>query len=190
MQDEQMIKEIVEGYKIDANKAISFLKGEYAVLKAGRANPHILDKVIVDYYGTMTPLNQMANISVPEARTLAISLWDINAMANVRKALQVADLGLTPSDDGRVIRLNFPILTEERRRDIVKQVKKLEEDAKISIRTSRRDAMDLLKSEKKDGNLSEDELATYEAQIQKLTDGFNAQIEEISAVKEKEVMEI
>ena len=112
MQDEQMVKEIMQGYKEDIDKAITFLKSEYAVVKAGRANPHILDKVMVDYYGSMTPLNQMGNINIPEARMLTISLWDLNAMGAVRKALQMADLGLTPSDDGRIIRLVFPALTE------------------------------------------------------------------------------
>lgn len=190
MQDEEMIKEIIEGYKIDATKAITFLKGEYSVLKAGRANPHILDKVMVDYYGTMTPLNQMGNVSIPEARMLTVSIWDLNAMANIRKALQMADLGVSISDDGKIIRLTFPVLTEERRRDIVKQVKKLAEDARISLRNARRDAMDLLKSEKKDGNLSEDELSGLETQVQKITDSHNTQIDELATAKEKEVMEI
>lgn len=190
MQDEQMVKEIMQGYKEDIDKAITFLKSEYAVVKAGRANPHILDKVMVDYYGSMTPLNQMGNINIPEARMLTISLWDLNAMGAVRKALQMADLGLTPSDDGRIIRLVFPALTEERRREIVKQVKKICEDAKISLRNARRDCLDMYKSMKNDKLLSEDEYAVLEKDVQKVLDNANATCDEICANKEKEVMEV
>ena len=193
MQDEQMVKEIMQGYKEDIDKAITFLKSEYAVVKAGRANPHILDKVMVDYYGrdgSMTPLNQMGNINIPEARMLTISLWDLNAMGAVRKALQMADLGLTPSDDGRIIRLVFPALTEERRREIVKQVKKICEDAKISLRNARRDCLDIYKSMKNDKQLSEDEYAVLEKDVQKVLDNANATCDEICANKEKEVMEV
>ena len=190
MQDEQMVKDIMEGFKEDIKKAEVFLKNEYSIIRAGRANPHILDKVMVDYYGVMTPLIQMANINIPEARMLTISLWDLNAMGAVRKAIQNADLGLTPSDDGRVIRLVFPVLTEERRKEIVKQVKKLCEDAKISVRNARRDCLEMYKQMKKDNEISEDELKTLETQVQKILDGANANLEEICSNKEKEVMEI
>ncbi len=190
MQDEQMVKDIMEGFKEDIKKAETFLKNEYSIIRAGRANPHILDKVMVDYYGVMTPLIQMANINIPEARMLTISLWDLNAMGAVRKAIQNADLGLTPSDDGRVIRLVFPVLTEERRKEIVKQVKKLCEDAKISVRNARRDCLEMYKQMKKDNEISEDELKTLETQVQKILDGANANLEEICSNKEKEVMEI
>lgn len=190
MQNESMIQDILNEYKNDANKAINFLKGEFAVLKAGRANPHILDKVFVDYYGTMTPINQMANISVPEARMLVISLWDLGAMNAVRKAIQLADIGVNPSDDGKILRLVFPMLTEERRKELVKQVKKLGEDTKISLRNARKDCMDMIKQEKKDNNLSEDEYSFIENQVQKLTDTFNEQIESLTELKEKEVMEV
>lgn len=190
MQDEQMVKEILDGFKQDMEKAISFLKNEYAVIKAGRANPHILDKVMVDYYGVMTPLNQMGNINVPEARMLTISLWDLNAMGAVRKALQQADLGLTPSDDGRIIRLVFPMLTEERRKEIVKQVKKVCEEAKISLRNARRDCLDMFKQMKKDSEISEDEYAGLEKDVQKQLDSYNAMCDDICSRKEKEVMEV
>lgn len=190
MQDEQMVKDIIESFKDDIKKSENFLKGEYTVLRAGRANPHILDKVMVDYYGVMTPLVQMANVNIPEARMLTISVWDINALPAVRKAIQQADLGLTPSDDGRVIRLVFPPLTEERRREIVKQVKKLCEDAKISIRNARRDCLEMFKQMKKDNEISEDELKTIEGQVQKILDAGNASVEQLCQEKEKEVMEV
>ena len=190
MQDAQMVKDIMDGFKDDMEKAISFLKSEYSVIKAGRANPHILDRVMVDYYGVMTPLNQMGNINVPEARMLTISLWDLNAMGAVRKALQLADLGLTPSDDGKIIRLVFPMLTEERRRELVKQVKKVCEDAKISLRNARRDCLNMYKQMKKDSQLSEDEYAGLEKDVQKVLDSYNAKCDEICQTKEKEVMEV
>jgi ribosome recycling factor len=183
-------KELIESSKEDMEKTISFLKSEYLTLRAGRANPHILDKVSVDYYGTMTPVNQMANISVPEARILLINVWDQSQLKNIYKAIQQADLGVSPMEDGKVIRLVFPSLTEERRRDIVKNVKSLAENAKISLRSARRDCLDLFKQMKKDGEISEDEMAGIERDVQKMVDSFNAQIDELSAAKEKEIMEI
>ncbi|MDD4111234.1 MAG: ribosome recycling factor [Clostridia bacterium] len=180
----------MESSKEDMFKTISFLKNEYLTLRAGRANPHILDKVTVDYYGTMTPINQMANISVPEARVLLINVWDQSQLKNVAKAITVADLGVNPMDDGKVIRLIFPSLTEERRKDIVKAVKTLAENAKISIRSTRRDCLDLFKQMKKDGELTEDELAGIEKEVQKIVDSFNEQIESLCESKEKEIMEI
>lgn len=190
MQDENLVKDIIEGYRQDGNKAINFLKGEYAVLKAGRANPHMLDRVVVDYYGQMTPINQMGNISVPEARMITINIWDLNAISAVRKALQQADLGVNPSDDGKIIRLVFPMLTEERRREIVKQVRHLAEESKISVRNARKDCMDFLKQMKKDAEVSEDEYSSLEDQVQKITDNLNEQIDKLSESKEKEIMEI
>ncbi len=188
--DELEIKEMLEEFKKDGEKAIDFLKGEYAVLKAGRANPKMLDKVFVDYYGTRTPLSQMANISSPEARMLVISLWDASALNDVRKAIQVSDLGASIADDGKLIRLVFPTLTEERRRDLVKQVKKLAEDSKVSVRNLRRDVLDFFKGLKKDSEISEDAYAVYEKQIQKYTDEFTALIDSVAVAKEKEVMEV
>lgn len=184
------IKELIESSKNDMTKTINFLKNEYLSLKAGRANPHILDKVLVDYYGAMTPINQMANISIPEARVLLINVWDQSQLKNVAKAITQADLGVNPMEDGKVIRLIFPILTEERRKEIVKNVKSLAENSKISIRSIRRDCLDLFKQMKKDGEITEDELAGIEKEVQKIVDTFNEQIENLCEEKEKEIMEI
>lgn len=183
-------KMLIESSKEDMVKTLSYLKNEYLTLRAGRANPHILDKISVDYYGTMTPINQMANISVPEARMLVISVWDQSQLRNIEKAIQQADLGVNPIDDGKVIRLIFPALTEERRKDIVKNVKNLAENAKISLRNIRRDCLDLFKQMKKDGEISEDEMAGIEKEVQKMVDSFNEQIDVTCAAKEKELMEI
>ena len=184
------LQDIIDSFKQDLEKAISYLKGEYSSLKAGRANPHILDKIMVDYYGTMTPINQMGNISVPEARMLVISLWDTSMIKEVNKAIMNSDIGITPNDDGKVIRLNFPILTEERRRDLVKTVKKLCEDCKISMRNYRRDSLDLIKSLKKESGISEDEIAGCEKEIQKIMDNYTAIADKVAHDKEKEVMEV
>lgn len=187
MQDE--IGEIILACQEELEKALNHQKNEYLVIRAGRANPHVLDKVFIDYYGVPTPINQMSTISVPEARTLCVSVWDASQVKNVSKAIAAADIGITPNDDGKVIRLTFPMLTEERRRDIVKQVKKIAEDTKVAIRNARRDAMDLLKDLKKEG-LSEDEVAVSEKEIQKLIDTYGDKIEEVCKAKEKEIMEI
>lgn len=184
------IKELIDSSKEDMAKTIVYLKNEYLTLRAGRANPHILDKIAVDYYGVMTPINQMANISVPEARMLVVSVWDQSQLRNVSKAIMQADLGVNPMDDGKVIRIVFPMLTEERRKEIVKSVKTLAENAKISLRSTRRDCLDIFKQMKKDGEISEDDLSGIEKDVQKLVDTFNTQIDEVCAVKEKEIMEI
>ena len=190
MQDTEMVREIKQEYEQDLKKAIDHLISEYQVIRAGRANPHILDKVSVEYYGVPTPLNQMANISVQEARVLAINVWDQSQLKAVTKALCEADLGVNPSDDGRVIRLVFPALTEERRKEIVKQVKKLCEETKVVLRNARRDCLDMYKQMKKDNEISEDEYATLEDEVQKIQDKYIEKCDEESANKEKEVMEI
>lgn len=190
MQDEQMVQDILEIMKDEFEKAINHLKSEFQAVRAGRANPHILDKVVVDYYGQPTPINQMANISVPEARMLLISVWDQSQVRNVSKAISMSDIGITPNDDGKVIRLIFPALTEERRKEIVKQVKKLAEETKVVIRNARRDALDEFKQMKKNNEVSEDELSGLEKDVQKLTDEFVSQIDLLSVSKEKEVLEI
>lgn len=184
------LKEYLLSCNEDMEKAISFLKNEYGTLRAGRANPHILDKLFVDYYGTLTPINQMANISVPEARMLVVSVWDASQLVNVSKAIAQADLGVNPIDDGKVIRLIFPALTEERRKEIVKQAKALCENAKISIRSCRRDCLDIFKQLKKDGEISEDEYDNVEKEVQKLVDKFNQLADDICVAKEKEIMEV
>ena len=183
MQDVEMVKSVKADYEQDLKKAIDHLISEYQVIRAGRANPHILDKVSVEYYGVPTPLNQ-------EARVLAINVWDQSQLKAVTKALQEADLGVNPSDDGRVIRLVFPALTEERRKEIVKQVKKLCEETKVALRNARRDCLDMYKQMKKDNEISEDEYANLEEEVQKIQDKYIAMCDEESANKEKEVMEI
>lgn len=190
MQDEQLVKDIMDMMKDDFDKAIFHLKCEFQSIRAGRANPHILDKIVVDYYGVPTPINQMANVSVPEARMLVISVWDQSQVRNVSKAISMSDIGITPNDDGKVIRLIFPALTEERRKEIVKQVKKIGEETKVVIRNARRDALDEYKQMKKNNELSEDELAGLEKDVQKVTDDFIATIDSLSSAKEKEVLEI
>ncbi len=171
-------------------KTINVLEENFAEIRAGRANPAILNKVKVDYYGVPTPINQVAGISVPEARMIVIQPWDISILKEIEKAILVADIGINPNNDGKLIRLTFPELTEERRKEIVKDIKKLSEEAKIAVRAIRRDAMDLAKKEQKDGNMTEDEEKQAEDKIQKLTDKKVAFIDEISSKKEKEIMSV
>ena len=182
--------EIKDTMKQDIDKALNYLGNELSYIRAGRANQHILDKVMVDYYGTPTPINQMANFSIPEARTLCISVWDQSALKSVVKAIQESDIGINPTDDGKVIRLNFPQPSEERRKELVKQTKQLGETTKVNIRNARRDALERLKTLKKNGELSEDELADYEKDIQKIIDNNIAEVDRMLADKEKEIMEI
>ncbi len=187
---EDFIAELYLNYEEEIEKAISHLKQEYLSLRAGRANPHILDKVIVNYYGTPTPLNQISNISVQDGRVLVVSLWDQNAMKDTLKAIMASDIGITPNDDGKIIRLVFPPLTEERRKEMVKTVKKLAEDAKVACRNARRDVMDEFKKLKKDSEISEDEMASHEKEVQKIVDNAVANIDKESTEKEKDVMQI
>ena len=165
-------------------------KSEYVSLRAGRANPHILDKIIVNYYGTPTPLTQISNITVQDGRVLVISLWDANAMKETLKSILASDIGINPNDDGKIIRLVFPPLTEERRKEMVKTVKKIAEDSKVACRNARRDIMDKFKQLKKDSEITEDELASNEKDIQKTLDEYITKIDEESVEKEKEVMQI
>ena len=174
----------------ELDKAYKHYESELASVRAGRANPHILDKILVDYYGAPTPIHHMANVSVPEARQLLISPWDISNVKNIVKAIMASDLGLTPSDDGKVIRINFPMLTEERRRDLVKQTRKLVEDTKVVCRNARRDAIEELKKLKKDGEITEDAEATYEKDVQKKLDAISAKIDKAMDEKEKEIMQV
>ena len=171
-------------------KAIESLRRELAKLRAGRANPAILDRVTVEYYGALTPLNQLATISVPEARLLVIQPFDKSSIADVERAIQKADLGLTPSNDGQLIRIAIPALTEERRKDLVKIVKKSAEETKVAIRNIRRDANDELKKQQKDGELTEDDLRQSTDEIQKLTDQFIANADKEADHKEQEIMEV
>lgn len=182
--------EIMLSFDDGLQKKVDRLKYEYTIIRAGRANPRMLDKVLVNYYGTMTPLSQMSNISVPEARMILISPWDISTVKEINKAIMASDLGVTPTDDGRVIRLVFPALTEERRRDIVKEVKRLAEDAKIGVRNERKDVLETFKQAEKDKQLSKDELEDAQDEVQKMVDKYNGIIDSLCATKEKEVLEV
>ena len=184
------MKQVFENADKKMNKTINALTSEFAGIRAGRANPAVLDKIMVDYYGSPTAINQLAATSVTEARTLTISPWDQSVVHAVEKAIQSSDLGINPQTDGKVIRLIFPPLTEDRRRDIVKDIKKMEEEAKVAIRSIRRDSMDKLKALKKNGEITEDDLKDAEKKMQNQTDKFIKEIESISQVKEKEIMEI
>ncbi len=188
--ENELIEEIILILDDKLDKAVSVLKEDFATIRAGRANPHILDKVTVDYYGAMTPVTQMANVSVQEGRCLVISPWDVSALKGIEKAIQISNIGLTPTNDGKVIRLVFPELTEERRRDLVKQIKKMGEDAKIAQRNVRRDAMDGLKKLKNDKTISEDEFAAGEKEVEKLVADAVAKVDATVSAKEKEIMTV
>ena len=172
------------------DKTIASLQTGLAAIRAGRANPAILDKVSVEYYGVPTPVQQVGTISVPEARTIVIQPWDASILGDIEKALLKSDIGITPNNDGKSIRLNFPPLTEERRKELVKGISKRGEDAKVAVRNIRRDSLEAFKKQKKDGEITEDDLKNLETQIQKLTDKFVAKVDEIIKDKEKEILEV
>ncbi len=171
-------------------KTIEVLKNELNTVRAGRANPALLDKVMVEYYGTPTPLKNLSNISVPEPRTLMITPFDAGSISDIEKAINVAELGVNPSNDGKVIRISIPALTEERRKELTKNVKKIGEDAKVAIRNERREANDKLKKEEKSGEFSEDDLKKELDAVQKITDKYTKEIESLVAAKEAEIMEV
>ena len=172
------------------NKTISVMKQEYNSLRAGRANPQALDRIMVDYYGTPTPINQVGNISVPEPRMLIIALWDTKMTPAVEKAIQKSDLGINPANDGKVIRLIFPELTQERRKELAKVIRKKAEESKVAVRSIRRDAMEDIKKQKKDNLLTEDDQKKLEEKVQKLTDEKVKEIDTIAQAKEKEIMSV
>ena len=180
----------LQQYEDKMKKTCEFLEADYAAIRAGRANPHVLDKIRVDYYGTPTPLQQVGNISVPEPRMIQIQPWEKNMLKVIEKAIQVSDLGINPTNDGSMIRLVFPELTEERRKELVKDVKKKGEGAKVAIRNIRRDALDDVKKLKKDNLISEDEEKRFENEVQKLTDESIKKIEEMLAAKEKDILQV
>ena len=171
-------------------KTLNVFKSDLVMIRVGRANPHVLDRVIVDYYGVPTPINQVGNMSVQEGRCLVIAPWDASMLKVIEKQLIVENLGMTPVNDGKVIRLVFPMLTEERRRELVKQIKKMAEDSKVAVRNIRRDAMDALKKMKNNKELSEDEHATCETEIDKLIAENIDKITKICADKEKDIMSV
>lgn len=179
----------VQPYEDKMKKALEFLEADYATIRAGRANPHVLDKLKVDYYGTPTPIQQVGNITVPEARVIQIAPWEKSLVKAIEKAILTSDLGLNPSNDGSVIRLVFPELTEERRKDLVKEVKKKGEEAKVAVRNIRRDGNDAFKKMAKQ-EISEDEIKQLEDTLQKTTDKFIKEIDSLIDSKSKEIMTV
>lgn len=171
-------------------KSLNALKHDYSAIRAGRANTNVLDKVMVDYYGTPTPINQVAAISIAEARILVIQPWDSSLLQIIEKAIQTSDIGINPNNDGKVIRLMFPQLTEDRRKEIVKEISKRAEEGRVSIRAVRRDCIDKLKKMKKNSEITEDDLKDGEAKLQKITDKFIKKVDDTLASKEKEILEI
>ena len=188
--ENQQLQKICEDLPVKCNKAIDYTKNEFSLMKAGRANSKILDKVMVDYYGTMTPITQMGNVSTPEPRMLAITLWDKSAIKATEKAILAANLGLTPSNDGTVIRLIFPELTQERRKELAKQVKKMSEDCKVAVRNARRDTIEGIKKLLKDKQISEDISSNAEKDVDKVVADFIKSIDVITAEKEKDIMSV
>ncbi|AUG57215.1 ribosome recycling factor [Acetivibrio saccincola] len=185
-----MSKEEYKEMKEKMNKTLSVLKGELNGVRAGRANPSILDKISIDYYGTPTPINQLANISIPEARVIVIQPWESSVLKDIEREIQKSDIGINPSNDGKVIRLVFPPLTEERRKELTKVARKYGEDAKIAIRSIRRDAIEKMKAAKKRSEITEDDLKVAEKEIQEITDKFIADIDSIVKKKEEEILEV
>lgn len=184
------MKETIKTAEEKMGKSIAALEREFGSIRAGRASPSILDKVNIDYYGTPTPISQMSSISVVEARSLLITPWDTSIVKLIEKAILTSDIGINPVNDGKSIRLNFPPLTEERRKDLVKEVRKLAEDSKVAIRSIRRDAIEKLKTMKKNSELTEDDVKKGETDIQKLTDKYTKSIDDTADAKEKEILEI
>ena len=184
------MNEKIAAYDVKMTKTINNLDGELATIRAGRANPHVLDKIAVDYYGSPTPIQQVANVSVPEARMIQIQPWEKSMLKAIEKAILTSDIGINPTNDGTSIRLVFPELTEDRRKELAKEVKKKGEEAKVAVRNIRRDANDLLKKLEKGGEITEDELADGEDQIQKLTDKMIAKVDKAVEEKTAEIMTV
>ena len=185
-----MYKETIKTAGDKMDKSIAVIQKDLATLRAGRANPQILDKITVDYYGTPTALNQVGNISSPEPRMLVIAPWEPKMIGPIEKAIQKSDLGINPSNDGKVVRLMIPELNEERRKELCKQVKKMAEEGKVAIRNSRRDALEAIKKLKKDSKITEDDQKAAETEMQKVTDAKIKELDKIGADKEKEIMSI
>ncbi len=185
-----MDKTKLADYERRMQKSVESLESDYATIRAGRANPHVLDRIRVDYYGVPTPIQSLANISVPEARMIQIQPYEPNMMKAIEKAIQVSDLGIHPNNDGRIIRLVFPELTEERRKDLVKDVKKKGEGAKVAVRNIRRDGMEVFKKQGKNSEISEDEQKDLEDELQKLTDQYIKEVDKAIEAKSKEIMTV
>lgn len=184
------MKEIIASAEERMKKSIAALTTEYAAIRAGRANPAVLDKIKVDYYGAPTSITQLAAVAVSEARVLTIQPWDVSVCHAIEKAIQTSDIGINPQSDGKIIRLTFPPLNEERRRELAKEISKMAEECKVAIRNIRREAMDKLKAMKKNSELTEDDLKSAEKKTQDITDKFCKEIDSVSEKKHKEIMEI
>ena len=184
------MQELLKNTEEKMNKTVGVLERDYKSIRAGRANVSVLDRITVDYYGSPTPIQQMAAVSVPEPRILMIQPWDASTLKDIEKTILTSDIGINPQNDGRVIRLSFPPLTEERRKEIVKNVRKTAEESKVAVRNTRRDAIEKLKALKKSNTVTEDDVADGEKKIQNLTDKYCKEIDELAALKEKEIMEI
>lgn len=184
------MQEHLKLYEDKMEKSLDVLLNEYASIRAGRANPHVLDRLRIDYYGTPTPIQQVGNVTVPEARMIVIQPWEKSLLKEIEKAILVSDLGINPTNDGNVIRLVFPELTEERRKDLAKDVKKKGEGAKVAVRNIRRDAMDSIKKMEKAGDISEDDLKQGEEKIQKITDKMIEKVDKAIEAKTKEIMTV
>jgi len=185
-----MMNEKLEVYESKMKKTLVNLDGEFGTIRAGRANPNVLNRIMVDYYGTPTPIQQVANVSVPDARMIQIQPWERNMVKVIEKAIQASDLGINPTNDGSAIRLVFPELTEERRKELVKDVKKKGEAAKVAVRNIRRDGNDMLKKMKKGSEMSEDEIKDLEDDLQKITDKYIKEVDSAVEVKSKEIMTV
>lgn len=185
-----MIKDIVKELEEKMNKTINVLKDEFHTIRAGKANPQLLDRVVVEYYGSPTPLKSMASVSAPEPRMLLITPYDTTAIKDIEKGIMIADLGFNPSNDGKVIRIAVPALTEERRKELTKHAKKIGEDAKVALRNERRNANDHIKKLQKNGEVTEDDVKTGETDVQKLTDRYVKVVDDLIDQKEKEIMEV
>lgn len=185
-----MASELTKVYDEKMQKTLAALESDYSTIRAGRANPHVLDKIMVDYYGTPTPINQVGNISVPEARMIQIQPWDVSMLKAIEKAINVSELGINPGNDGKVIRLIFPELSEERRKELNKDVKKKAENAKVAIRNVRRDAIDAFKKQEKKKEITEDILKDLEDEVQKLTDKYIAEIDKKCDAKCKDILAV
>ena len=185
-----MVDTVIEEVQDKMEKTLSVLKSDFLSIRAGRANPHVLDKILVDYYGTPTPIQQVANVSVPEARMIAIQPWEKNMVKVIEKAIQTSDLGINPTNDGTVIRLVFPELTEDRSKELVKDIKKKGENAKVAVRNIRRDANEKLKKMNKSGEISEDEQSNAEIDVQEMTDDYIKKIDTEVDEKSKEILTV
>lgn len=184
------MKTVYDFAKSKMNKTVDALQRDYNAIRAGRANPQVLDKVTVEYYNTPTPIAQLATVSVPDPRSIVIAPWDKTVLREIEKAILTSDIGINPQNDGSVIRLTFPPLTEDRRKEIAKDIQKMAEQSKVALRNIRRDAVDKLKAMKKDGEITEDDIKDGEKQVQKITDGFVKEIDNLASVKEKEILTV